>query len=89
MPYCKQTMNDKKTITIDLWKAVVIMVTAMLGSAGAGLYSAVVTINSDHYILANNVEKVEELQGNMKSIMILLGDIKADVAEIKGQIKNK
>ena len=34
-------MNDKKTITIDLWKAVAIMVTAMLGSAGAGLWGAV------------------------------------------------
>lgn len=82
-------MNDKKTITIDLWKAVAIMVTAMLGSAGAGLYGAVATINSDHYVLANNVEKVEQLEENMKAIMVLLGDIKADVAEIKGQLKVK
>lgn len=82
-------MNDKKTITIDLWKAVAIMVTAMLGSAGAGIWSSLATVNSDHYALANTITEVTELKGDMKTIMMSLGDIRADVSDIKGQLRIK
>ena len=64
-------MNDKiappsepKTITIDLWKAVIIVVTAMLGSAGAGLWGAMVNINSDHYAVVASIKDIAEMKVN-------------------------
>lgn len=63
-------MNDKnpiikteKTISLALWKAVGILLFAVIGSAGAGLWGAVVTLNSDHYTvmaLAKDVESIEK-----------------------------
>lgn len=79
--------NGKKIITIDLWKAIIIVATAMLGSAGAGIYGSLTTINSDHFALANNIEDVKDLKSNYTNIVITLGQIKSDLGEIKGQLR--
>lgn len=68
-------MNDKniipsepKTITIDLWKAVVIVVTAMLASAGAGLYGAMANINSDHFAVVAITKDIAEIKTNFMPV---------------------
>ena len=55
---------QSKTITIDLWKAVGIMVVAMLGSAGAGLWGAMVNINSDHFAVVAITKDITEIKNN-------------------------
>ena len=39
-------MNDQKIITIDLWKAVVIIFSAVLGSAGASIWGTLSFVNA-------------------------------------------
>jgi hypothetical protein len=87
-------MDGKKTLTIDLWKAITIVVVAMLGAAGAGLWGALVTVNSDHYTIVANAKEISqnrddiaELSNNMKSIMTSLGDIKLAIGEIKAELR--
>jgi hypothetical protein len=58
------TTNEPKTITIDLWKAIVIVVTAMLASAGAGLWGAMVNINSDHFAVVAITKDIAEIKTN-------------------------
>lgn len=82
-------MNEQRTITIDLWKAVVILVTAIIASAGAGLWGGIATLNSDHYVLATTVEQVKDLKLGQKEILDRVNSIGSDVSEIKGQIKIK
>lgn len=83
-------MNEKKkTIRIDLWKALTVVALAFLSGAGGGIWGAMVTINSDHYALAANIEDTKELKSNFKSMMSILSEIKTDIGEIKGEIKNK
>ena len=79
--------NGKKIIRIDLWKAVLIVVTAMLGSAGAGIYGSFTTINSDHFALATVIDDVTDLESSYVNIIKDLGTIKTDVGEIKGMLK--
>lgn len=82
-------MNDQKTVTIDLWKALAILVGAILVSAGAGIYGSFATINADHYVLANNVAEVTELKSGQREILTRINAIGSDVSEIKGQLKIK
>lgn len=81
--------NEQKIITISLWKAIIIVVSALLGGAGGGIWGAVVTINSDHYALANTIEDVRDLKNSYTNIIISLGDIKTDLGEIKGELRIK
>jgi hypothetical protein len=57
-------VTSSPVIRIDLWKAVLIVVTAMLGSAGAGLYGAMATLNSDHFAVVALVEDVKGIKEN-------------------------
>ena len=62
--------TQPKTITIDLWKAVVIVVTAMLASAGAGLWGAMVNISSDHYAVVAITKDISEMKDDLVAIKI-------------------
>lgn len=81
------TTNGKKIIRIDLWKAIIIVATAMLGSAGAGIYGSFTTINSDHFALAANIKDVEDLESSYVNIIRELVTIKNDVGEMKGMLE--
>ena len=62
-------IQEERVISIALWKAVAIVVSAMLGSAGVGLYGSLATINNDHFtVLAIDKE---------------IASIKQDLVEIK------
>ena len=66
----ENTLNSlpERTITLDLWKAIAIMGTAMLGSAGAGLYGSLATINSDHFT-------IRALDGEISNLKEQLNDV--------------
>lgn len=81
--------GKKKTIRIDLWKALTVVALAFLSGAGGGIWGAMVTVNSDHYALATNIKDTEELKESYKNIIMALGEIKNDLGEIKGELKNK
>ena len=70
-------MNDKfvtntepKVLRIDLWKAIAIMGTAMLASAGAGLYGSLATINSDHFTIRALDNEISELKEELNGVNI-------------------
>ena len=50
-----------KTIRIDLWKAVGVLVTAMLVSAGGGLYGALAVANTIPYRVSAVEEKIDDM----------------------------
>ena len=81
--------EKKKTIRIDLWQAVTVVALAFLSGAGGGIWGAMVTVNSDHYALAANIEDTKELKESYKNIIMTLGEIKNDLGEIKGELKNR
>ena len=57
-----QNINEPKTITLSMWKAIIIVVTAMLASAGAGLWGAMVNISSDHYAVVAITKDIAEMK---------------------------
>lgn len=83
-------MNEKKkTIRIDFWKAIIVVAIAFLSGAGGGIWGAMVTINSDHYALATNIEDTKELKENYKTLLTYIGNINTAIGEIKGELKNQ
>lgn len=79
-------MDERRTITIDLWKAVAILVTAVISSAGVGLWGGISTLNSDHYALATNIKDVETLKQTQKEIVISLTKMNTTLSRIEGQL---
>lgn len=84
---CPQTNPAKKTIEIDFGKAILILVSAVLASAGGSVWATLASVNSDHYALAANIKDTESLKSSYTNIIISLGEIKNDLGEIKGQLK--
>jgi hypothetical protein len=80
-----------KTITVDLWKAVAIMLTAMLGSAGAGLWSGITTLNADHYQLVALAQEVSDHQVKsdevLQGLMVRLSSIDSRLSRIEGRLE--
>ena len=67
-----ETIKEERTISLALWKAVLIVVTAMLASAGAGLYGAMVSLNSDHYAVIAITKDLEQIKENYMPINLSL-----------------
>lgn len=91
----KTTMDDTyqippKTISIDLWKAVAILLTAMLGSAGAGLWSGLTTLNADHYqltALAQTVSEHEQSSTKMtEALTAWIRSVDSRLSNIEGRL---
>ena len=85
---CNQ--KPKKTITVDLWKAMLIFITALIASAGGGVWATLGVINNDHFAIASNTEDIQKIDKNycifMESITKDITDIKVDIATIKGSL---
>jgi len=67
-----ETIKEERTISLALWKAVLIVVTAMLASAGAGLYGAMATVNSDHYAVIAITKDIEQIKENYMPVDLSL-----------------
>ena len=67
-----ETIKEERTISLALWKAVLIVVTAMLASAGAGLYGAMATVNSDHYAVIAITKDIEQIKENYMPVNLSL-----------------
>lgn len=92
----KTPMDDtyqipQKTITVDLWKAVAILLTAMLGSAGAGLWSGITTLNADHFQLTALAQEVSDHQVKsdevLQGLMVRLSSIDSRLSRIEGRLE--
>jgi hypothetical protein len=66
------TNKEERIISLALWKAVGIMVVAMLGSAGAGLWGAVATVNSDHYSVLAIQREISDLDSRYMPLNLSL-----------------
>jgi hypothetical protein len=84
---CPENKQQKRVIELDLWKVIVIFITAVIASAGGGVYGAMAGINSDHYALAANIEETQELKSNYREIISHILDIKVQIGEIRGELK--
>lgn len=82
-------MNDRKIITVDLWKAIGVLVFAIIGSAGAGIWTGFVALNADHYVLANTVKDVSKIEETLGSMSENISKLREDVGDIKGQLRMK
>ena len=65
-----ETIKEERTISLALWKAVLIVVTAMLASAGAGLYGALGTINNDHYTVMAIDKEIASIKQDLVDIKV-------------------
>lgn len=74
-----------KTITVDLWKAVAVLLTAMLGSAGAGLWSGLTTLNADHYQLSALAQTVSQHE---QSSVQITKDLTAWIRSVDMRLSN-
>lgn len=81
--------NEKNVIRIDLWKALAIVATAVLASAGSGIFGGIVVLGRDHFVLATTVEKVSKIEDDMDTILNSMVEIKIDTAAIKQSLKIK
>lgn len=83
-------MNEEKTLTISLWKAISVFALAIVGTSVATAFSVVSTLNSDHFILARAVEDIDSLEGRVVITAELeprLINLERDLAEIKQDVK--
>lgn len=57
-------VTSTRSITVDLWKAIGIFASAILTAIIGTAFAVGSTLNSDHFILVNAVERIDQLEAN-------------------------
>jgi hypothetical protein len=83
--------NEEKIITLELYKALGILISAIIVSGVGGAFLAYRTINTDHFTLASTVSKVNSVEAKVSDDEKLIPQFiqaQEDIRNIENDIKD-
>ena len=83
---CSQINSEKKTITIDLWKATALFIGAIITTAGGSVWASLASVNSDHFTVSAHTTQIGELKDQNKITNTFIIQTSKDIGEIKGAL---
>lgn len=83
---CPKTNPEKKTITIDMWKALALFIGAIITTAGGSVWAALASVNSDHYTISAHTTQIKELKEKDEIVNTFIIQTSQDIGQIKGAL---